>query len=133
MKDHTFVGFGFGPIQAGFFVPEAVRSGTFSRIVIAEVDEQLVNAVRENNGSYSINIAHKDGIEVVKIDNIEVLNSTVASDRELLQQALTDAMTWVYRKANSARIQELIDKESTSGLTDDERQEFRNLLQQKAS
>ena len=49
------------------------------------------------------------------------------------KQAFTDAMDWVYRKANSARIQQLIDKESTSGLSDDERQEFRNLLQQKAS
>ena len=49
------------------------------------------------------------------------------------KQAFTDAMDWVYRKAKSARIQQLIDKESTSGLSEDERQEFRNLLQQKAS
>ncbi len=48
-------------------------------------------------------------------------------------QAFEDAMSWINRKANSARIQELIDKENTSGLSKDEKQEFRNLLQQKAS
>ncbi len=29
--EHVFVGFGFGPIQAGFFVHEAVKSDNFSR------------------------------------------------------------------------------------------------------
>jgi len=48
-------------------------------------------------------------------------------------QVFEDAMSWINRKANSARIQELIDKENTSGLSKDEKQEFRNLLQQKAS
>ena len=88
---HIFVGFGFGPIQAGFFVHEAVRSGNFSRIVIAEVDRQLVEAVRANHGSYTVNIAHKTGIEVVKIDGVELLNSTIDKDRKNLQQALTSA------------------------------------------
>lgn len=64
---------------------------------------------------------------------IKKLLAWKSPELESPKQAFTDAMTWVYRKANSARIQELIDKESTSGLTDDERQEFRNLLQQKAS
>ena len=88
---HVFVGFGFGPIQSGFFVPEAVRSGNFSRIVIAEVDSQLVEAIRSNNGSYYINIARHDGIEAVKIDGVELLNSTVDTDREKLQQALASS------------------------------------------
>lgn len=49
------------------------------------------------------------------------------------KQAFIDAMDWIYRKTHSARVQELIDKESTDGLSEDERQEFRNLLHQKAS
>lgn len=49
------------------------------------------------------------------------------------KQAFEDAMVWINRKSKSARIQELIDKENIKGLSEDERQEFRNLLQQKAS
>ena len=32
----TFVGFGFGAIQAGLFLYEAYRSGNFGRLVVAE-------------------------------------------------------------------------------------------------
>ncbi len=88
---HVFVGFGFGPIQAGFFVPEAIGSGTFSRIVIAEIDGPLVNAVRENGGSYFVNIAHKDRIEAVRMDGIEILNTTLDEDQEVLHGALAHA------------------------------------------
>ncbi len=49
------------------------------------------------------------------------------------KRAFVDAMAWIQRKTHNQRVQELIDKESTDGLTDDERQEFRNLLHQKAS
>ncbi len=49
------------------------------------------------------------------------------------KQAFIDAMSWIYRKTQSARVQELIEKESTDGLSKDERHEFRNLLHQKAS
>ncbi len=57
MAEHIFVGFGFGPIQGGLFAKEAFQSGNFARIVAAEVDAQLVDAVRANNGSYYVNIA----------------------------------------------------------------------------
>jgi len=49
------------------------------------------------------------------------------------RQTFNDAMEWIYRKSNSERIQELIDKESTNGLNEDERQEFKNLLHQNMS
>ncbi len=49
------------------------------------------------------------------------------------EKALKDALSWIRRKTQSSRVQELIDKESTSGLTEDERQEFKNLLHQKIS
>ena len=49
------------------------------------------------------------------------------------QTALQDALVWIQRKTHSSRVQELIDKQSTDGLNEDERQEFKNLLHQKAS
>ena len=49
------------------------------------------------------------------------------------KQALDDALSWIERKTHSSRVQELIDKQSTDGLTEVERQEFKNLLHQKAS
>jgi hypothetical protein len=43
----TFVGFGFGPIQAGLFLAEAFQlSGAFHRLVVAEVVPAVVAAVR---------------------------------------------------------------------------------------
>ena len=88
MQEHIFTGFGFGPIQSGLFAKEAFRSGNFSRIAIAEIDQQLVDAVRNNNGSYYVNIAKKDGIETVRIDNIEIYNHQVDSDRQALAEVL---------------------------------------------
>ncbi|MBN2455006.1 MAG: hypothetical protein JXB29_00475 [Sedimentisphaerales bacterium] len=89
MAEHIFTGFGFGPIQAGLFVNEAFCSGNFSHIVIAEVDEQLVDAVRANKGSYFVNISHKDGIEATKVEGIEILNPKVRADRNALIRALS--------------------------------------------
>ena len=42
----TYVGFGFGAIQAGLFLYEAFGSGAFSRLVVAEVVPEVVAAVR---------------------------------------------------------------------------------------
>ena len=91
MRDHVFVGFGFGPIQSGLFVSEAFKSGNFSRIVIAEVDQNLVDSVRKNSGSYFVNIASNDGISPEKIDGIETLNPTIDADRQELLIALSQA------------------------------------------
>jgi mannitol-1-phosphate 5-dehydrogenase len=88
MADHVFVGFGFGPIQAGLFVKEAFQSGNFSRIVVAEIDSELVEAVRANNGSYCINIARPDGLDCVEIKGLEIYNPTVEQDRNELLEAL---------------------------------------------
>ena len=91
MTEHIFTGFGFGPIQAGLFVKEAFQSGNFSRIVIAEIDQQLVDAVRANNGSYYVNVARPDGIEPLKIDDVEIFNPNVADDKEYLLEALSQS------------------------------------------
>ena len=88
MSKHIFTGFGFGPIQGGLFVDEAYASGNFSRIVIAEIDQKLVDAVRANGGSYAVNIARRDRIDVVNIHNIELLNPNVEDDRNKLVAVL---------------------------------------------
>jgi len=91
MAEHAFVGFGFGPIQSGLFAKEAFQSGNFSRIVVAEIDAELVDAVKANNGSYTVNVARADGIDTVKIDNVELLNPNVVGDRQTLLEVLAEA------------------------------------------
>jgi len=88
MSEHVFAGFGFGPIQAGLFAKEARESRNFKRIVIAEIDQKLVDAVRANRGTYYVNVARSDRVETVRIDGVELFNPT--RDREL-QTALAQA------------------------------------------
>ena len=47
----TFVGFGFGAIQAGLFCYEAFRSGGFARLVVGEVATDVVDALRRDAGA----------------------------------------------------------------------------------
>ncbi|MHC4740766.1 MAG: mannitol dehydrogenase family protein [Planctomycetota bacterium] len=88
MGEHVFTGFGFGPIQSGLFAAEAFASGNFSGIVVAEIDRQLVQALRANKGSYYVNVARADGIESVRIDGVELLDPNDAQDRILLSEAI---------------------------------------------
>lgn len=91
MAEHVFTGFGFGPIQGGLFAKEAFQSGNFKRIVIAEIDAELVNSVRANKGSYYINVAKADGIETIQIDDVELLYPNVTADRQILLEALSQS------------------------------------------
>jgi len=88
MTTHIYTGFGFGPIQAGLFVKEAYQSNHFERIVIAEVDPILVQALRQHQGRYSINVAHADGIQAIDIQHIQILNPADPDDRPQLLDAL---------------------------------------------
>jgi len=88
MAEHVFTGFGFGPIQGGLFAKEAFQSGNFKRIVIAETDAELVDAVRANKGSYYVNVAKNDGIETLQIDDVELLNPNITADRRILLETL---------------------------------------------
>ncbi len=88
MNEHVFVGFGFGPIQAGLFAKEAFESRNFKRIVISEIDQKLVDAVRANRGTYYVNVARSDRVETVRIDGVELFNPT--RDKEL-SAALAEA------------------------------------------
>jgi mannitol-1-phosphate/altronate dehydrogenase len=91
MAEHQFVGFGFGPIQSGLFAKEAFESGNFSRIVIAEIDAELVDVVKANNGSYNVNVARANGIDTVKVEGVELLNPNFAVDRQILLEVLAEA------------------------------------------
>ena len=91
MSDHIFAGFGFGPIQAGLFAKEAFESGQFCRIVVAEIAQPLVDAVRANGGTYFVNVAQADGIETLKIDNVELLNPTRPEDNNIFRISLAEA------------------------------------------
>ncbi|MEN6309457.1 MAG: hypothetical protein ABFD91_17045 [Anaerohalosphaeraceae bacterium] len=91
MNEHVFVGFGFGPIQSGLFAAEAFKSGRFKRIVIAEIDPALVQALRGNKGRYVVNVASFTGIQTEHIDGIECFNPAVEQDRRELVKALSQA------------------------------------------
>lgn len=88
---HTFVGFGFGPIQSGLFAKEAAESGRFDEIVVAEVDGVLVDALRRNNDTYTVNVAHADRVEATIIRGVKLLNPSVLEDAERLRAALSVA------------------------------------------
>ncbi|MHC4736437.1 MAG: mannitol dehydrogenase family protein, partial [Planctomycetota bacterium] len=91
MAEHQLVGFGFGPIQGGLFAKEAFQSDNFSRIVVVEIDAELVDAVKANKGSYYVNVAKADGIEVIKVDNVVLLNPNIEGDRQTLLEVLVEA------------------------------------------
>ncbi len=84
----TFVGFGFGPIQSGLFLFEAYNSNNFSRFVVAEIDDTLIEAVRKNNGRYTINIARFDKIDKFTLEGIEIYNPQKDDERAKLIDAI---------------------------------------------
>jgi mannitol-1-phosphate 5-dehydrogenase len=90
-SDHIFAGLGFGPIQAGLFVNEAFRSGNFRRIAVAEIDGELVDAVRANGDSCCVNVAGAGGVEVVRIDNVRLFNAARGGDRKAFVRVLSEA------------------------------------------
>ena len=91
MAEHVFTGFGFGPIQGGLFAKEAFQSGNFTRIVVAEVDAELVDIVRANKGSYYVNIAKSDGVEKLRVENVDLLNPNDTIDRQSLLDVLAQS------------------------------------------
>lgn len=87
----TFVGFGFGAIQAGLFLYEAFRSGNFRRLVVAEVLPNVVAAVRKAEGCYTVHVAHADRVEAVCVGPIEIEDPASSEDRSRLIEALAGA------------------------------------------
>ncbi len=71
----TFVGLGFGAIQAGLFLYEAERSGNFGRLVVGEVVPSVVDEVTKAGGRYSVNIAGADRVEAEVVGPVEILHT----------------------------------------------------------
>ena len=90
-KGRTFVGFGFGPIQSGLFVLEAYLSGSFRRFVAAEVDRNLLKAVRDAGNQYTVNVARRGGIDRVEVAGVELLDPARPQDRGRLIQAIAES------------------------------------------
>jgi mannitol-1-phosphate 5-dehydrogenase len=87
----TYVGFGFGAIQAGLFLYEAFQSGAFRRLVVAEVMPDMVTAVRRANGYFTVNIARPDGVEKARVGPIEIDDPAQDADRQHIIDAIAHA------------------------------------------
>ena len=87
----TFVGFGFGPIQGGLFLCEAQACGNFRRLVVSEIDDSLVRAVRDNRGRCRVNIARTDGIERREVAGVELYNPRDGADRREIVAAMAES------------------------------------------
>ncbi len=87
----TYVGFGFGAIQAGLFLHEALRSGAYRRLAVAEVVPEAVEAVRKAGGRFIVNVAHADRVEPAEEGPVEIGNPAAKADREFLVQAVAEA------------------------------------------
>jgi mannitol-1-phosphate/altronate dehydrogenase len=87
----TFVGFGFGAIQSGLFLYEAFHSGAFRRLVVVEVVSEVVQAVRQEGGSFCINIAHRDRVESACVGPVEIYDPAVEADRQKILGAIVEA------------------------------------------
>jgi mannitol-1-phosphate 5-dehydrogenase len=87
----TYVGFGFGAIQAGLFLYEAFRSGAFRRLSAVEVVSESVAHVRRNDGFYGLNIAHSDRVETVSVGPLEIEDPASEADRRRIVDAVSEA------------------------------------------
>lgn len=87
----TYVGFGFGAIQAGLFLYEAFCSGAFRRLVVAEVVPQVVAALQGAGGNFTVNIAHSDQVDHARVGPVEIQDPASAVDRQVLIKAIAEA------------------------------------------
>ena len=85
----TFLAIGLGPIQTGIFLRGAAQQ--FDRLVVAEVDDNVKNAVNADGGHITINIASADSIHHETFSGIEILNPLKKDDLATLIQVAADA------------------------------------------
>jgi mannitol-1-phosphate 5-dehydrogenase len=87
----TFVGFGFGAIQAGLFLYEAFRSGGFARLVVGEVAVDMVDDLRHHAGCYAVNVAHPERVETVRVGPVQIEDPALPQDIARLVAAVAEA------------------------------------------
>lgn len=86
----TFVGIGFGPIQAGLFLYEAAQSGNFDRLIASEIVPEVVEAVNLEHG-YIVNIARENVIEQAHIAPVTLHNPSLVGEFDALADAIAEA------------------------------------------
>jgi mannitol-1-phosphate/altronate dehydrogenase len=87
-RGKSFAGFGFGPIQSALFLYEAYRSGNFTAFTVADIDQELVEAVRANGGRYTVNVARPDRIDRFTVDGVELCNPQEPEGRRKIVAAV---------------------------------------------
>jgi mannitol-1-phosphate 5-dehydrogenase len=90
-KSSSFVGFGFGPIQAGLMLLEAMDSGSFGSYAVVEIDPALVAAVRESGNAVTVNIARRDGIVKRRLSGFRILNPRDRQDVAAIDRTVAEA------------------------------------------
>ena len=86
----TFLGIGLGPIQTSIFLDGAFRGGC-GRLVIADVDAELVAALRASKGTLRFNVASNTSVTTHTITGVEIFNPSVPANREQLIAAAAEA------------------------------------------
>src|SRR3972149_2777643 len=89
--EKAYVGFGFGPIQAGLMLLEAMRSGAFHTYTVSEIDTEMVRAVRGNGNRVTVNIAGRDGIRKQVLEGFRILDPGRTEDAAALIRAVREA------------------------------------------
>lgn len=87
----TFLGFGLGAIQSGLMLMKAVKSGNFKRYVILEVKERIVAEIRDAGNYVVVNTSTKNGIDKLRIENIEIYNPIDPNDLNKIEDAIYNA------------------------------------------
>lgn len=86
-----FVGLGFGAIQSGLFVYEAQQTGRYAAPMVVDVRADLVAGLRADGGTFKVNIARADRVDVVEIGPVSVADSSVAEERGAVVDAIAAA------------------------------------------
>jgi hypothetical protein len=89
--DRRFVGLGFGAIGSGLFVYEAQETDIYAPPLVIDVRADLVAGLRADGGTFRVNIARADRIDIVEIGPITVADSSVAVEREAIIDAIAAA------------------------------------------
>ncbi len=89
--ERRYVGLGFGAIQAGLFVYEAHQSGRYRAPLVVDVQPALIDSLRADGGHVRVNIARADRVDVADVGPVLIANSSAASERDAIVDAIADA------------------------------------------
>ncbi len=82
---------GFGPIQTGLMLLEAMEAKTFSSFTIVETDQALVDAVKSNGNRVWLNVADKSGITHRELSGFRIGNPNDPGERLIIEEAIWEA------------------------------------------